>query len=60
MSRDLISDEVYENKRKALKSCLCVVLWDTIKGLCIAFVHREGVNPSSMDGVNDLRDHISF
>ena len=24
------------------------------------FVHREGVNPNSMDGVNDLRDHRSF
>ena len=23
-------------------------------------VHREGVNPSSMDGVPDLRDHNSF
>ena len=22
-------------------------------------VHREGVNPSSMDGVPDLRDHNS-
>ena len=22
-------------------------------------VHREGVNPSSMEGVLDLRDHIS-
>ena len=24
------------------------------------FVHREGVKPSSMDGVHDLRDHRSF
>ena len=24
------------------------------------FVHREGVNPNSMDGVSDLRDHKSF
>ena len=24
------------------------------------FVHREGDNPNSMDGVNDLRDHNSF
>ena len=23
-------------------------------------VHREGENPSSMDGVSDLRDHNSF
>ena len=23
-------------------------------------VHREGVNPRSMDGVPDLRDHNSF
>ena len=36
------------------------MLWDTIKELCKLFVHREGVNPSSMDGVNDLRDHRSF
>ena len=24
------------------------------------FIHREGVNPSSMDGVTDLYDHISI
>ena len=24
------------------------------------FVHREGVNPNSMDGVPDLRDHRSL
>ena len=27
---------------------------------CLVSVHREGVNPSSMDGVPDLRDHNSF
>ena len=59
MSRDFVSDEVYEYKRKALKSCLCVVLWGTIEELCKVFVHREGDNPSSMDGVSDLRDHRS-
>ena len=35
------------------------LLWDSIKGLCQVSVHREGVNPSSMEGVHDLRDHIS-
>ena len=29
------------------------------RGLCEVSVQREGVNPSSMEGVNDLRDHIS-
>ena len=24
------------------------------------FIHREGDNPNSMDGVNDLRDHNGF
>ena len=28
--------------------------------LCQVSVHREGVNPSSMDGVPDLRGHNSF
>ena len=27
---------------------------------CLVSVHREGVNPSSMDGVSDLRDHNSI
>ena len=35
------------------------VLWDSIYGLCQVSVHREGVNPSSMEGVLDLSDHIS-
>ena len=39
---------------------LCFVFWDSIKGLCQESVHREGVNPSSMDGVPDLRDHNRF
>ena len=36
------------------------LFWDTIRELCQVSVHREGVNPSSMDGVPDLRDHNSF
>ena len=28
--------------------------------MCKVFVHREGVNPNSMDGVPDLRDYRSF
>ena len=35
------------------------MLWDSIYGLCQVSVHREGVNPSSMEGVLDLSDHIS-
>ena len=56
----LFPDEVYENIRKALKSCPCVLPWDTIGGLCKVFVHRVGVNPSSMDGDPDLLDHNRF
>ena len=33
--------------------------WDSIYGLCQVSVHREGVNPSSMEGVLELKDHIS-
>ena len=35
------------------------VLWDSIYGLCQVSVHREGVNPISMEGVNDLIVQIS-
>ena len=35
------------------------LFWGSIKELCQVSVHREGVNPSSMDGVPDLRDHNS-
>ena len=35
------------------------LFWDSIRELCQVSVHREGVNPSSMDGVPDLRDHNS-
>ena len=47
-------------KRKALKSCLCVCPGIPSTG-CVKYlyVHREGVNPSSMEGVLDLSDHIS-
>ena len=31
----------------------------SIYWLCQVFVHREGVDPSSMEGVLDLSDHIS-
>ena len=54
---DIFPDEVI--KRKALISCLLRVSWDSIYGLCQVSVHREGVNPSSMEGVLDLSDHIS-
>ena len=35
------------------------VFWDSIYRLCQVSVHREGVNPNSMEGVLDLSDHIS-
>ena len=35
------------------------MFWDSIYGLCQVSVHREGVNPSSREGVLDLSDHIS-
>ena len=54
---DIFPDEVI--KRKALISCLLRVSWDSIYGQCQVSVHREGVNPSSMEGVLDLSDHIS-
>ena len=34
------------------------VFWDSIYELCQESVHREGVDPNSMEGVRDL-DHIS-
>ena len=34
------------------------LLWDSIYELCQVSVHREGVDPNSMEGVRDL-DHIS-
>ena len=34
------------------------VLWNSIYELCQVSVHREGVDPNSMEGVRDL-DHIS-
>ena len=34
------------------------VFWDSIYELCQESVHREGVDPNSMEGVGDL-DHIS-
>ena len=42
---------------KGFESCLSVSLWDTIRGLCLMSVHREGENPSSINGVSDLGDH---
>ena len=36
-----------------------ILFWDSIYGLCQVSVHREGDNPSSMEGVLDLSDHIS-
>ena len=42
-------------KRKALNLVSEIVLG----GLCQVSVHREGDNPSSMEGSNDLRDLIS-
>ena len=35
------------------------LFWEYHRGLCQVSVHREGVNPSSMEGVKDLRDLIS-
>ena len=35
------------------------LIWDTSKGLCWVFVHGDGDNPISMEGVPDLRDHNS-
>ena len=35
------------------------MFWESIYGLCQVSVHREGVNPSSMEGVLDLSDYIS-
>ena len=35
------------------------LILDTIKVLCWVSLHREGNNPSSMEGVPDLRDHNS-
>ena len=48
--------QVYENKQTIL---YLHVFWDSIYGLCQVSVHREGVDPSSMEGVLDLSDHIS-
>ena len=48
--------QVYENKQTIL---YLHVFWDSIYGLCQVSVHREGVNPSSMEGFLDLSDHIS-
>ena len=45
----------------SLKSCLCVFSGIPSTG-CVKYlvsIHREGVNPSSMEGVLHLSDHIS-
>ena len=54
----LMSKDLYAIKQKALKSCLYVCFRIPLE--IYESVHREGVNPSSMDGVPDLRDHNSL
>ena len=54
----LMSKDLYAIKQKALKSCLYVCFRIPLE--IYESVHREGVNPSSMDGVPDLHDHNSF
>ena len=56
-----IPDEVYlKEYTKGFESCLCVYGLGYHQKLCLVSVHREGVNPNSMDGVPDLHDHNSF
>ena len=45
-------------KTKGLEIVSLHVFWDSIYELCQESVHREGVDPNSMEGVRDL-DHIS-
>ena len=56
----VMPEEVYVKYTKGFEILSLRLFWETIRGLCKMFVHREGDNPSSMDGVNDLRDHRSF
>ncbi len=42
------------------KSSLCVCFGNNIRGSCKVFIHTEGENLSSIDGVNYLLDHNSF
>ena len=51
-------DKVYVNIRKALNLVSAFVLGVTIRRAVSKSVHREGVNPNSMEGVHDLIDHI--
>ena len=53
-------DKVYVNIRKALNLVSTFVLGVTIRRAVSNSVHREGVNPNSMEGVNDLIDHIDL
>ena len=49
-----------EEYTKGFESCLCIFALGYHQKLCQVSVHREGVNPSSMDGVPDLHDHNSI
>ena len=51
-------DKVYVNIRKALNLVSAFVLGVSIRRAVSNSVHREGVNPNSMEGVHDLIDHI--
>ena len=53
-------DKVYVNIRKALNLVSTFVLGVTIRRAVSNSVHREGVNPNSMEGVHDLIDHIDL
>ena len=44
-------------KTKGLEIVSLHVFWDSIYELCQESVHREGVDPNSMEGVGDL-NHI--
>ena len=51
-------DKVYVNIRKALNLVFAFALGVSIRRAVSNSVHREGVNPNSMEGVHDLIDHI--
>ncbi len=60
MSCDFAEEDLCKLNRKAFKSCLCVCFGIPSKGRVKCLYIREGVNPSSMDGVPDLRDQMNF
>lgn len=55
----------FASLRNIIKLKISVDVWlmsesFSSKFQCKVFIHREGYNPNSMDGVHDLLDHNSF